>query len=59
MKKKVSIAIVVSLIFITITFFGGIERKKYNEKYKYEDDKIFGTYNKDYVKKVNILFWFQ
>lgn len=53
MKKKVFIVIAVSLVFVIITFFGGIERKKYNEKYKKEDDKIFGTYNKDYKKIVD------
>ena len=40
MKKKVFIVIAVSLVFVIITFFGGIERKKYNEKYKKEDDKF-------------------
>lgn len=53
MKKKVFIVIAVSLVFITITFFGGIKRKEYNEKYKKEDDKIFGTYNKEYKKIVD------
>lgn len=52
MKNKVFIVIAIFLVFITITFFV-VGAKEYNEKYKEEDDKIFGTYNKDYKKIVD------
>lgn len=54
MRKKVFIIILLSfLIFASITYFEGIKRIEYNKKYKSEDDKIFGTYNKDYKKIVD------
>lgn len=53
MKNKDFIKIFIFLMFVSFTSFGCIVEKEYKEKYKEEDDKIFGTYNKDYVKKVD------
>lgn len=52
MKNKDFIKIFIFLLFVSFTSFGCIVEKEYREKYKEEDDKIFGTYNKDYVKKL-------
>lgn len=51
MKRK--IGFLVFLVLISITCFSCIGVDKYKEKYKEEDDKIFGTYNKDYKKNVD------
>lgn len=53
MKNKDFIKIFIFLMFVSFTSFGCVVEKEYKEKYKEEDDKIFGTYNKDYVKKVD------
>lgn len=53
MKNKDFIKIFIFLLFVSFTSFGCIVEKEYKEKYKEEDDKIFGTYNKNYVKKVD------
>lgn len=53
MKNKGFIMILAFLLVISFASFGCIGAKGYKEKYKEEDDKIFGTYNKDYVKNVD------
>lgn len=43
MKNKDFIKIFIFLLFVSFTSFGCIVEKEYKEKYKEEDDKIFGT----------------
>lgn len=55
MKKKVFIIIFILLALVigSCTSSCWNKAKEYKEKYKNEDDKIFGTYNKDYKKIVD------
>ena len=53
MKNKGFIKILIFLLFVSFTSFGCIGLEGYKEKYKEEDYKIFGTYNKNYEKKVD------
>lgn len=52
-KNKYFIMFLVFLLIISIFCLGCVGADDYKEKYKEEDDKIFGTYNKDYKKDVD------
>lgn len=52
-RNKELIIFFVFLLLMSITCIGCIGADEYKEKYKEEDDKIFGRYNNDYKKIVD------